>query len=109
MNWWNSVSGPHLVVIPKQLVQKIQRLRGDQVLVLGTHELGPRLAAVAPDQRLQLRVQLDAVLAQVRVQLVGPQDLRVCRSDPGSASQAPFIHDSPRPGQRLPRTSSRSA
>jgi hypothetical protein len=44
-------------------------------LVFGRDELVPRLARVAADERLEVRVQLDAVLLQVPVQLVRAQDL----------------------------------
>lgn len=67
---------PYLMVVAKQLVQEVQSFRGHQVLVFGAHELSPRLPTVPPYKGLQLRVQLDAILAEVRVQLICAQHLR---------------------------------
>ena len=64
------------MVISEQLVQEVKGLRGDQVLIVAVDELGPGLARVAPHQLLQLRIQLNAVLLQVPVQLICPQHLR---------------------------------
>mmetsp|Transcript_9124 Transcript_9124/g.28278 ORF Transcript_9124/g.28278 Transcript_9124/m.28278 type:complete len:520 (-) Transcript_9124:64-1623(-) len=66
---------PLLVVVAQQLVQEVQRLGRDEVLVLCRAELLPRLARMAPHQRLEMRVQLDAVARQVGVQLLGAQHL----------------------------------
>mmetsp|Transcript_8091 Transcript_8091/g.20738 ORF Transcript_8091/g.20738 Transcript_8091/m.20738 type:complete len:348 (-) Transcript_8091:212-1255(-) len=66
---------PILVVVAQQLVQKVQRLGRDEVRVLAADELGPLLARVPPHERLQVRVQLDAVLVEVHKQVVCAQHL----------------------------------
>lgn len=65
----------HLVVISEELVEEVEGFRGHQVLVVAVDEFGPGFARVAPHQLLQLRVQLDAILLQVPVQLIRPQHL----------------------------------
>ena len=54
-----------LVVIAQKLVQKVQSFGINQVLILRAHELCPGLAAMPPDQLLQLRIELQAILIQV--------------------------------------------
>lgn len=55
---------PLLVVVPEQLVQKVDGLIGDVPLVLGRDEARPRLARVPAEQVVELRVELDVVPLQ---------------------------------------------
>mmetsp|Transcript_39772 Transcript_39772/g.118377 ORF Transcript_39772/g.118377 Transcript_39772/m.118377 type:complete len:206 (-) Transcript_39772:683-1300(-) len=64
---------PLHVIIPQHLVQQIDRLCRHQVLVLGSHKLGPGLASVAAQLVFQHTVQLNAVRVQVVKQRVGTQ------------------------------------
>ena len=58
------------MIVPEQLVQEVDRLGAHQVLVVSVDKFAPGLAAVAPDEALKVRIELDPVLAQVRGQLV---------------------------------------
>ena len=64
------------MIVPQELIEEIDRLRAHEVLVIRVDKLGPGLAAVSTDEALEVRVQLDAILGQVRVQLIGAQHLR---------------------------------
>ena len=63
------------MIVPQQLIQEIDRLRAHEVLVIRVDELAPGLAAVPADEALEVRVQLDAVLGEVGVELVGAENL----------------------------------
>ena len=56
-----------LVIVSQQLIQEIYRLWRHQMLIVRVHKLTPRLPRVSSDQRLQVRIQLNPVLIQIRV------------------------------------------
>ena len=68
-----------LMIVSQQLIQEIDRLWRYQMLIVRIDKLTPRLPRVPSDQRFQVRIQLDPVLVQVRVQFLRAQHL--CNPD----------------------------
>jgi hypothetical protein len=64
------------VVVLEQAIQKVDRGVVREVGVVGCHEFRVWPPRVPPDECFELRVQLDAVLAQVGVQVVRAQHAR---------------------------------
>jgi hypothetical protein len=63
------------MVVAQQLVQKVERFGGYEVGVFTADELGPLLPRMAAHKRLQVRVQLNAILLEVSKQVIGAQHL----------------------------------
>jgi len=63
------------VVVAQQAVEQVDRLRRDEVLVLGVDEFGPRLARMAAEQPVKVRVELEVILVEVVEELVGAEHL----------------------------------
>mmetsp|Transcript_9963 Transcript_9963/g.25272 ORF Transcript_9963/g.25272 Transcript_9963/m.25272 type:complete len:276 (-) Transcript_9963:2362-3189(-) len=64
-----------LVIIPKQSVEKLNRLGAHEVSIFGSCEARPRLLRVPSDKRLEMRVEFDGVFGQVGVEVVGSHHL----------------------------------
>jgi hypothetical protein len=64
------------VVVPEELVEKVDGLVRDEALILARDEPAPRLALVPSEDVVVLRVEVDIVFLEVGVQLVRPEHLR---------------------------------
>ncbi len=62
-----------LVIVPKQLVQKVQRLRRNVPLVFGRDKLVPRLARVPAQYLIVMFVEFDLVLFEIGEQFIRSQ------------------------------------
>jgi len=58
-----------LVIVAQQLVEKVDGFRDSEVLVLGRHEALPGLLAVRAEQVHKVRVEHQAVLVEVGVEI----------------------------------------
>lgn len=67
--------GKYLVVIAQQLIKKVNSFVGDESLVLRSDEAVPRLLLEAAENVIVLLVELNLVLVNVLVELVGAEDL----------------------------------
>jgi len=66
---------PLLVVVSKELVQKVDRVRRDEVLVVCSHELLPWPPDMPAEDAVKVGVELERVLVEVVEQLVGAEHL----------------------------------
>jgi len=67
---------PYLMIIPQQLIQKINRIIADKALILPIDERMPILLGEPPQNIIILRVELDIILIQIIEQVLRAQHLR---------------------------------
>lgn len=63
-------SKPLLMIVPQQFVEEVDRFVADKALVLARNEPRPWFPLVSAENIVVLRVQIDIVLFQIRIQFV---------------------------------------